>query len=33
MKRLNAVILSEALDRTVQGEAKNPGSCSFNELR
>jgi hypothetical protein len=32
-KPLNAVILSEALDRTVQGEAKNLGSCNFNELR
>jgi len=31
-KQLNVVILCEALDRTVQGEAKNPRSCKINEL-
>jgi hypothetical protein len=31
-KRFQAVILSEALDRTVQGEAKNLGSCGIMQL-
>ncbi len=32
-KRLQAFILSEALDRPVQGEAKNLDSCKIKQLQ
>jgi hypothetical protein len=32
-RRLQAVILSEALDRPVQGEAKNLGCCKIRQLQ